>query len=105
MSEQGLPLLLLATHTMINWEIFDPLKTWYSSVELIRQADITTVTARGIRKQIETLTGTSLANLKRDFDEMIKEIYDKITDDVSTTLSYLVITALARPQIRQLIPY
>ncbi|KAF8938576.1 hypothetical protein EDD21DRAFT_363056 [Dissophora ornata] len=50
--------------------------------ELIRQADITTVSARGIRKQIETLTNSSLANVKREFDELVMEIYSKITDEI-----------------------
>ncbi|KAG0303713.1 hypothetical protein BGZ98_006356 [Dissophora globulifera] len=50
--------------------------------ELIRQADITTVSARGIRKQIETLTSSSLANVKREFDELVMEIYEKITDEI-----------------------
>ncbi|KAF9349033.1 hypothetical protein BGX34_002102 [Mortierella sp. NVP85] len=50
--------------------------------ELIRQADISTVSARGIRKQIETLTNSSLANVKSEFDKMVMEIYDKITEDI-----------------------
>ncbi|KAF9116249.1 hypothetical protein BGX27_004101 [Mortierella sp. AM989] len=50
--------------------------------ELIRQADITTVSARNIRKKIEALTNTSLDNVKREFDELVMEIYGKITDDI-----------------------
>ncbi|KAI1310823.1 hypothetical protein EDD11_003639 [Mortierella claussenii] len=50
--------------------------------ELIRQADITTVSARKVRKQIETLTNTSLAPVKKEFDELVMEIYEKITDDI-----------------------
>ncbi|ORZ26619.1 SWIB/MDM2 domain-containing protein [Lobosporangium transversale] len=50
--------------------------------ELIRQADITTVSARKIRKQIESLTNTSLEDVKKDFDDMVMEIYQQITDDI-----------------------
>ncbi|KAG0363776.1 hypothetical protein BC939DRAFT_467195 [Gamsiella multidivaricata] len=54
--------------------------------ELIRQADISTVSARGIRKQIETLTGTSLADVKREFDELVMEIYEKISDEIDRSV-------------------
>ncbi|KAG0199901.1 hypothetical protein BGX28_006906 [Mortierella sp. GBA30] len=50
--------------------------------ELISEADITTVSARRIRKQIEAHTNSSLDNVKREFDEMVMEIYEKITDDI-----------------------
>ncbi|KAG0225523.1 hypothetical protein BGX31_007602, partial [Mortierella sp. GBA43] len=50
--------------------------------ELIRQSDIKTVSAKKIRKQIEDLTNTSLANIKHEFDDMVGEIYDKITDEI-----------------------
>ncbi|KAF9945679.1 hypothetical protein BGZ70_003676 [Mortierella alpina] len=50
--------------------------------ELISQADITTVSARKIRKQIEAFTNSSLDHVKRDFDDMVMEIYEKITDDI-----------------------
>ncbi|KAF9571641.1 hypothetical protein EC968_000309 [Mortierella alpina] len=58
-------------------EIYRPKVT-----ELISKADITTVSARNIRKQIEALTNSSLDHVKRDFDEMVMEIYEKITDDI-----------------------
>lgn len=54
-------------------------------IELISMADITTVSAKGIRKQIESLSGRSLEPVKREFDELVMEIYQKITDDVSTS--------------------
>ncbi|KAF9931079.1 hypothetical protein BGZ67_005517 [Mortierella alpina] len=57
-------------------EIYRPKVT-----ELISKADITTVSARSIRKQIEAITNSSLDHVKRDFDEMVMEIYEKITDD------------------------
>ncbi|GJJ76070.1 upstream activation factor subunit UAF30 [Entomortierella parvispora] len=50
--------------------------------ELISQADITTVSAKGIRRKIETLTNSSLDHVKREFDELVMEIYEKITDDI-----------------------
>ncbi|KAG0013049.1 hypothetical protein BGZ80_011315 [Entomortierella chlamydospora] len=50
--------------------------------ELIREADITTVSARNIRKKIETHTNTSLDNVKREFDVLVMEIYEKITDEI-----------------------
>ncbi|KAF9948963.1 hypothetical protein BGZ72_009164 [Mortierella alpina] len=58
-------------------EIYRPKVT-----ELISKADITTVSARNIRKQIEAITNSSLDHVKRDFDEMVMEIYEKITDDI-----------------------
>ncbi|KAF9291648.1 hypothetical protein BGZ68_002968 [Mortierella alpina] len=58
-------------------EIYRPKVT-----ELISKADITTVTARNIRKQIEAITNSSLDHVKRDFDNMVMEIYEKITDDI-----------------------
>ncbi|KAF9086635.1 hypothetical protein BGX23_008685 [Mortierella sp. AD031] len=50
--------------------------------ELIRQADITTVSARSIRKQIEALTNTNLTPVKEQFDELVMEIYEYITDEI-----------------------
>ncbi|KAF9406655.1 hypothetical protein BGZ94_003015, partial [Podila epigama] len=50
--------------------------------ELISVADITTVSAKRIRKQIEALTNTSLEPVKREFDELVMEIYQNITDDI-----------------------
>ncbi|KAF9934475.1 hypothetical protein FBU30_001968 [Linnemannia zychae] len=49
--------------------------------ELIRQADITTVSARKIRKQIEALMNTDLNPIKEQFDELVMEIYEQITDE------------------------
>ncbi|KAG0278215.1 hypothetical protein BGZ95_004458 [Linnemannia exigua] len=49
--------------------------------ELIRQADITTVSARSIRKQIEVLMRTDLNPIKDQFDELVMEIYEQITDE------------------------
>ncbi|KAF9129106.1 hypothetical protein BGX30_014071 [Mortierella sp. GBA39] len=49
--------------------------------ELIRQADITTVSARGIRKKVEALARTDLAPVKDQFDELVMEIYEQITDE------------------------
>ncbi|KAF9320400.1 hypothetical protein BG003_006193 [Podila horticola] len=54
--------------------------------ELISMADITTVSAKGIRKQIESLSGRSLEPVKREFDELVMEIYQKITDDIEQSV-------------------
>ncbi|KAF9376585.1 hypothetical protein CPB97_010717 [Podila verticillata] len=54
--------------------------------ELISMADITTVSAKGIRKQIESLTGKTLEPVKREFDELVMEIYQKITDDIEQSV-------------------
>ncbi|KAF9193308.1 hypothetical protein BGZ50_007569 [Haplosporangium sp. Z 11] len=54
--------------------------------ELISQADITTVSARGIRKKIEALNGISLNDVKREFDDMVMEMYEKITNDVENAV-------------------
>ncbi|KAF9210626.1 hypothetical protein CPC16_005472 [Podila verticillata] len=54
--------------------------------ELISKADITTVSAKGIRKQIESLTGKTLEPVKRGFDELVMEIYQKITDDIEQSV-------------------
>ncbi|KAG0254036.1 hypothetical protein BG011_006009 [Mortierella polycephala] len=54
--------------------------------ELISQADITTVSARGIRKKVEALNGISLNNVKREFDEMVMEMYEKITNDIESAV-------------------
>ncbi|KAF9899231.1 hypothetical protein EC991_009277 [Linnemannia zychae] len=49
--------------------------------ELIKQADITSVSARSIRKQIEVLMRTDLSAIKDKFDELVMEIYEQITDE------------------------
>ncbi|KAG0285727.1 hypothetical protein BGZ96_010057 [Linnemannia gamsii] len=49
--------------------------------ELIRQADITTVSARSIRKKVEVLMRTDLGPIKDVFDELVMEIYEQITDE------------------------
>ncbi|OAQ23777.1 hypothetical protein K457DRAFT_142480 [Linnemannia elongata AG-77] len=49
--------------------------------DLIRQADITTVSARSIRKKVEALARTDLGPVKEQFDELVMEIYEQITDE------------------------
>ncbi|KAG0310568.1 hypothetical protein BGZ97_012479 [Linnemannia gamsii] len=49
--------------------------------DLIRQADITTVSARSIRKRVEALMHTDLSPVKDAFDELVMEIYEQITDE------------------------
>ncbi|KAF9157008.1 hypothetical protein BG015_008511 [Linnemannia schmuckeri] len=49
--------------------------------DLIRQADITTVSARSIRKKVEALERTDLAPVKEQFDDLVMEIYEQITDE------------------------
>ncbi|KAF8986220.1 hypothetical protein BGZ46_007751 [Entomortierella lignicola] len=62
---------------MVNVEIYRA-----KVEELIREADITTVSARKIRKEIESITNTSLDNVKREFDELVMEIYEKVSDEI-----------------------
>ncbi|KAG9321190.1 hypothetical protein KVV02_000116 [Mortierella alpina] len=73
-------------------EIYRPKVT-----ELISKADITTVSARSIRKQIEAITKSSLDHVKRDFDEMVMEIYEKITDDIERA----VLNGTQAPSVQQ----
>ncbi|KAF9976405.1 hypothetical protein BGZ75_000244 [Mortierella antarctica] len=73
-------------------EIYRPKVT-----ELISKADITTVSARSIRKQIEAITNSSLDHVKRDFDEMVMEIYEKITDDIERA----VLNGTQAPNVQQ----
>ncbi|KAG0343882.1 hypothetical protein BG004_004913 [Podila humilis] len=54
--------------------------------QLISNADITTVSAKGIRRQIESLSGTSLEHVKREFDQMVMEIYQRITDEIEESV-------------------
>ncbi|KAF9425638.1 hypothetical protein BGZ76_003143, partial [Entomortierella beljakovae] len=54
--------------------------------ELVRQSDITTVSARGIRKKVEALMNTSLDHVKREFDDLVMGIYEKITDDIERSV-------------------
>lgn len=53
-------------------------------IDLIRQADITTVSARSIRKKVEALARTDLGPVKEQFDELVMEIYEQITDEVNS---------------------
>ncbi|KAG0048538.1 hypothetical protein BGZ83_006530 [Gryganskiella cystojenkinii] len=65
--------------------------------DLIYKADIPTVSAKGIRKQVEQLTNSSLAHIKREFDELVIEIYTKITDEIERA----VLNGNAPPQHQQ----
>ena len=58
------------------------IKIYDNNIDLIYKADISTVSAKGIRKQVGQLTNSSLAPIKREFDELVIEIYTKITDEV-----------------------
>jgi len=82
-------LSLFLLSVWINWTAWIDRTTDVFTVELISQADITTVSAKGIRRKIETLTNSSLDHVKREFDEMVMEIYEKITDDVSPYMKLL----------------
>ncbi|KAF9973357.1 hypothetical protein BGZ73_003408 [Actinomortierella ambigua] len=50
--------------------------------ELISKADLDSVSAKAIRRQIETLENVSLKDVKAKFDKMVSEEYNRITDEV-----------------------
>ncbi|KAG0230584.1 hypothetical protein BGW42_000848 [Actinomortierella wolfii] len=50
--------------------------------ELISKADLERVSAKAIRRQIETLENISLKKVKSEFDQMVSEEYNRITDEV-----------------------
>ncbi|KAF9581804.1 hypothetical protein BGW38_001051 [Lunasporangiospora selenospora] len=49
--------------------------------ELMAKADISTVSAKRIRREIEALTNTNLSDVKREFDDMVLEIYDRFAEN------------------------
>ncbi|KAF9164632.1 hypothetical protein DFQ26_001212 [Actinomortierella ambigua] len=50
--------------------------------ELISKADLDSVSAKSIRRQIESLENVSLKDVKAKFDKMVTEEYNRITDEV-----------------------
>lgn len=51
-------------------------------LELISKADLQSVSAKAIRRQIEDLEKVSLKDVKTQFDEMVADEYNRITDEV-----------------------